>query len=114
MTGLAFVDGTRVMASRTEKCWADSVSLKTIGALGPPGLLSARGPQEASAAAPATPAAAPRNRRRSMRSSSAFTAPLLTARSRQGPRESGAGGQQHTRPDPSAVTSPHLLPNTPK
>src|SRR4051795_11535844 len=74
MTALGLVDGTRVVASRTEKCWAASVSLKTIGALGPPGLLSARGAQEASAAAPATPAAAPKNRRRSMRSSSAFTA----------------------------------------
>src|SRR3954452_15406639 len=66
--------GTRVVASRTEKCWDASVSLKTIGALGPPGLLSARGAHEASAAAPATPAAPPRNRRRSMRNSSAFTA----------------------------------------
>src|SRR3954452_20180368 len=74
MTGLALVDGTRVIASRTEKCCAMSVSLNTIGALGPPGLLSARGPHDANAAAPATPAAAPRNRRRSMRSSSAFTA----------------------------------------
>src|SRR5215217_4021104 len=76
MTALGLVDGTRVVASRTEKCWQASVSLNTIGAFGPPGLLSARGPHEASAAAPATPAAVPRNRRRSMRNSSAFTASI--------------------------------------
>src|SRR3954447_5739753 len=74
MTGFAFVEATRVIASRIEKCWAAIVSLNTTGAFGPSGLLSARGPKEASAAAPATPAAAPRNRRRSTRSSSAFTA----------------------------------------
>src|SRR4051795_9814497 len=69
----------RAVASRTEKCWQTSVSLNTIGAFGPPGLLSAPGAHDASAAAAPTPAAPPRNFRRSIRTSSMFTAllPLL-------------------------------------
>src|SRR3954471_14158075 len=107
--------GTRVVASRTEKCWAASVSLKTIGALGPPGLLSARGAHDASAAAPASPAAPPRNRRRSMRNSSAFTAssphcPLVVHWHGEQP---ATAGTSHTAV--LAALSPiHLLATTPK
>src|SRR3954464_3919404 len=64
------VDGRRSVASRTEKCWIPSVALVTIGPFGPFGRLSAHGDQVPTAAAPATPAAAPRNFRRSMRMSS--------------------------------------------
>src|SRR5689334_4180721 len=114
VTPLIFA-GTRVVASRTEKCWAASVSLKTIGALGPPGLDMARGAHDASAAAPARPAAPPRNRRRSMRSSSAFTAssphcPRLFT----GTARAGDGGRVvHGRPG-RALHLIHLLLITPK
>src|SRR3954451_11642964 len=67
---LGSVEGTRLVASRTEKCWTPSVSRVTIGPFGPFGRLWAQGDHVPSAATPATPAAAPRNFRRSMRTSS--------------------------------------------
>src|SRR3954468_1295427 len=63
-------DGGRSIASRTEKCWIPRVCGGTIGPFAPFGGLPAHGDQVPSAAAPATPAAAPRNFRRSMRMSS--------------------------------------------
>src|SRR3712207_1517511 len=91
MTGAASVLRARAVASRTEKCWMPRVFLVTIGPFGPFGRVSAHGAHVVpTAAAPATLAAAPRNFRRSMRTSLLILSSLPPGRQRPDARLRGA------------------------